>query len=91
MEIDASNLAIEGILFQHGEDGHLHSCAYQSPKMTNVEKNYNIYEKELLSIVLAFQDWQVYLEGPPHQTWIILDHKNLKKFLTTKQLNQSQV
>ena len=58
--------------------------------MSPVEENYNIYDKELLSIVLAFQDWRVYLEGLPHQIWVILDHKNLEQFLTTKQLNQRQ-
>jgi hypothetical protein len=66
VETDASDTATSGILSQKGEDGHLHPCAYQSSKMTSTEKNYDIYDKELLSIVLAFQDWRVYLEGSPH-------------------------
>ena len=47
--------------------------------MSPREENYDIYDKELLSIVLAFQDWRV-----------ISDHKNLEQFLTTKQLNRRQ-
>jgi len=32
----------------------------------------------------------VYLEGSPHEIRVILDHKNLEYFLTTKQLNHRQ-
>jgi len=58
--------------------------------MFSIEKNYDIYNKELLSVVLAFQDWPVYLEGSLHQIRVIFNHKNLEYFLTTKQLNQRQ-
>ena len=58
--------------------------------MLLAEENYNIYDKELLNIVLAFQDWRVYLEGLPHQIRVISDDKNLEQFLTIKQLNQRQ-
>jgi hypothetical protein len=58
--------------------------------MNPAEKNYDIYDKELLSIVLAFQDWRVYLEGSLHQVRVISDHKNLEQFLSTKQLNRRQ-
>ena len=90
IEMDASDIATGGILLQHGEDGHLHPCAYRSSKMSLAEENYNIYDKDLLSIILAFQDWRVYLEGSPHQIQVISNHKNLEHFLTTKQLNQRQ-
>ena len=53
--------------------------------MNPAEKNYNIYDKELLSIVLAFQNWRVYLE-----VRVISDHKNLEQFLFTKHLHRSQ-
>ena len=58
--------------------------------MSSAKQNYDIYHKELLSIVLAFQDWQVYLEGSPHRVHVISDHKNLEYFLTTKELNRRQ-
>lgn len=90
VETEASDTATRGILSQHGEDGHLHPCAFRSSKMTLAERNYDIYDKELLSIVLAFQDWRVYLKGSPHQVKVISDHKNLEQFLTTKQLNRRQ-
>lgn len=90
VETDASDKATGGILSQRGDDGHLHPCAYRSSKMNPAEKNYDIYDKELLSIVLAFQDWRVYLEGSPHQVRVISDHKNLEQFLSTKHLNRRQ-
>ena len=64
---DASDSATGGILSQHGEDGDLHLCTYQSSKMSLAEQKYDIYDKELLGIVLAFQDWRLYCEGWPHQ------------------------
>ena len=87
VETDAFDTAIGNILSQHGEDGHLHPCAYRSSKMTLAEQNYNIYDKELVSIVMAFQDWPVYLKRSPLQIRVILDHKNLEQFFTTNQLN----
>jgi len=55
--------------------------------MSQAEQNYDIYDKELLTVVLTFQDWCVYLEGSLHQVQVISDHKNLEYFLTTKKLN----
>ena len=56
VETDASNRAIIAILSQYGNDGYLHPCAFCSSKMSLVEQNYDIYDKKLLSMVLAFQD-----------------------------------
>ena len=58
--------------------------------MSPTEQNYDIYDKELLSVVLAFQDWRMYLEGSRHHIEEIFDHKNLEYFLTTKQLNRRE-
>lgn len=90
VETDASDMATGGILSQKGNDGYWHPCAYRSSKMSPAEQNYDIYDKELLSVVLAFQDWRVYLEGSPQQIQVISDHKNLEYFLTTKELNRRQ-
>ena len=90
IETDASDTATGGILSQYASDGHLHPCAYRSSKMSLTEQNYDIYDKELLSIVHAFQDRRVYLEGSSHEIKVISDHKNLEYFLSTKQLNHRQ-
>jgi hypothetical protein len=54
IEIDASNFTIGCILSQIHE-GHLHPVAYHLRKMELAEKNYNIYDKELLAAVKVFK------------------------------------
>ena len=78
VETDASDIAMGRVLSQQGEDGYLHPCAYWSSKMSPAKHNYDIYDKELLSIVLAFQDWRVYLEDSLHWVQVILDEKILE-------------
>jgi hypothetical protein len=53
--------------------------------------NYEIYDKELLAIISTFEEWRLELEEAVHPISVISDHKNLKYFMTTKQLNWQQV
>jgi len=46
--------------------------------MQPAELNYEIYNKELLTIFEAFQQWCNYLEGSVHVILVLSDHKNLK-------------
>ena len=59
-------------------------------KLSLVEQNYDIYNKELLAIVAALETWRVYAEGLPDIT-IFTDYKNLLHFTIIKQLNRRQV
>jgi hypothetical protein len=59
--------------------------------MLPAELNYDIYNKEFLIIVAAFQEWRVYLEGLKYQVLVLTDYKNLTYFTTTKVLNRRQV
>ena len=59
--------------------------------MKPTELNYEIYDKELLAIFEAFQQWCNYLEGSTHTMLVLSDHKNLEYFATTKQLTHRQV
>ena len=61
-----------------------------SRKLSLVEQNYDIYNKELLAIVAALETWRVYAEGLSDLT-IFINHKNLLHFIKTKQLNRRQV
>ena len=58
--------------------------------MTPAECNYEIDTKELLAIVVAFEEWRRYLISTPEPLMVITDHKNLKYFTTTKALNRRQ-
>jgi len=59
--------------------------------MTPLELNYNIYNKELLGIVIALKEWRAFLQGTEKPFMVKTDYKNLTGFLTTKELNQRQV
>jgi len=55
IEIDALNYMFKDILFQYDENEILHSVTYFSKKHNSVECNYEIYDKELMIIVCAFE------------------------------------
>ena len=54
--------------------------------MTSAELNYDIYNKELFTIIIIFQTWRVYVKEVSEIT-VFTDYKNLINFCTTKELN----
>jgi len=84
METDALDYTLTSILSIVNEDNEVHPIAFYSCTFTVAELNYDIYDKELLTIFEAFKIWQHYLEGPAYPIDIVIDHKNLKYFSTTK-------
>jgi len=63
VEMDASDYVSASILSQHDDDGVLHPVAFYSKKHSPAECNYEIYDKELMAIVRAFEEWRPHLEG----------------------------
>ena len=59
--------------------------------MTLAELNYDIYNKELLGIVTALKKQRAFLYSTMELFKVIMDYKNLVRFLITKELNQRQV
>ena len=51
LETDASGYTIEGVLSQQQEDSSWKPIAYLSKAMNETEKNYEIYDRELLAIM----------------------------------------
>ena len=64
------------MLLSQEYDGQLHPIAYISFNLTKSEKNYPIYDKELLAIKVALEEWRHYLGGACHPFTIYTDHKN---------------
>lgn len=93
---DASGGGAAGIMLQPDQEGsepasrHFHPVAFWSRKLTDVERRYETYDKELLAIVECFKHWRHYLEGSRYPTEVYSDHNNLRYFMTTKQLNGRQ-
>ncbi len=77
LEVDTSNYAIGTTLNQKDEQGRWHPVAYYSTTLSETERNYDIYDKELLAVVKSLRHWRTYLAGAPHQIVIHTDHSNL--------------
>ena len=71
LETDASDLATGAVLLQKHRDG-LHPVAYYSKKLNPAERNYSVYDKELLAIYRACMKWRCYLDG--RHTTVFTDH-----------------
>jgi hypothetical protein len=90
LKTDALDYVIRMRLTQLGDDGKPYLIIFYSRKLIQAELNYNIHNKELLAIVVAFKVWRIYLEGVKHTIIMKTDHKNLTFFMTTKELTRRQ-
>ena len=61
VEVDASNYAIGVVLMQQDKKNILHPVAFFSKTMTEAQRNYNVYNKELLGLREMFKHWRQYL------------------------------
>lgn len=91
IEADTSKFATGAVLRQQGPDGDWHSCGYISHSLNATERNYEIYDRELLGIIRALETWRHYLQGSEHPVTILSDHKNLTYFRMAQKLNRRQV
>ncbi|QSS51625.1 hypothetical protein I7I53_06992 [Histoplasma capsulatum var. duboisii H88] len=91
IETDGSGVAIAAVISQLMDDGHWHPIAFWSRKLTETERHYQTYDLEMLPIVEAFRQWRHYLHGSRYPIVVLSDHANLRRFMTTKQLNGRQV
>jgi hypothetical protein len=89
LETDASNFAMGTILSQEKE-GKKVPIAYMSKALSPEQRNYDVWDKELLAIIKALEEWRHYLEGAKETFDILLDHQNLKYFKAPHKLNRRQ-
>jgi hypothetical protein len=90
VETDTSDYISASILSQYDDEGVLHPIAFFSKKHSLAECNSEIYDKELIAIIRAFEEWRPELEGTLHTIKVLSDHKNLEYFMMTKVLNYQQ-
>ena len=87
---NASKDASGGILLQADSNGEWHPCSYLSQSFSPAERNYNIYNRELLAVIRGPKTWKHYLQGSPFLVKVFTDHKNLLYFKELQKLNQRQ-
>ena len=78
------------ILSQKQKDRELHPIAFMSKGFSDIEHNYEIYDKEILVVIQALEEWRHFLEGTPEKFKILTDHKNLAYFCSAQHLNCCQ-
>ena len=91
METDTLDYALTAILSIANKENEVYPVAFHSYTLTMAELNYKTYNKKLLAIFEAFKIWQHYLEGLAYPIDIVMDHKNLEYFSTTKVLIYSSL
>ena len=87
VEIDLLDFILGVQLLQKYKNGIWYLVVYYSRKLILVELNYNIYNKELLAIVVILKEWKAFLYKIKKLFIVKIDYKNLTGFLTTKELN----
>ena len=76
LSTDASNKGIGAVLLQEQPDGSLRPCSYYAKTLNKAQRNYPIYDQELLAISAALHEYRIFIEGCAHVT-IITDHRPL--------------
>ena len=87
---DAPKYASDAILLQTDSNGDWHPCSYLSQSFIPAERNYDIYDRELLAIIHALKSWRHYLHRSPFPIQVFTDHKNLTYFRQAQNLNRRQ-
>jgi len=63
VEADASNYATEGVLSMKCSDEIWRPITFISKSLSDTERNYKIYNKEMLAVVRCLEVWRHFLEG----------------------------
>ena len=86
LETDASDYAAGAVLHQIIE-GRPRPLAFCSKTFDDMQRNYQIYDKELLAVMLGLEHWRHFLcNAPQFEIW--MDHKNLEYFCEPQKLNR---
>ena len=87
VEADASNYATREVLSIKYSDEKWRLVTFISKSLSDMEQNYEIYDKEMLAVVRCLEAWRHFLEGAAVKFEIWTDHKNLEYFMKVQKLN----
>jgi hypothetical protein len=97
LQTDASAYGVGAILSQEGRNSpslqkhakpKTHLIAYYLATFTPMERNYDIYEQELLAIMKSLAHWRPYLGWTKEPFTILTDHANLQYWKAPRNLNR---
>jgi len=81
MEVNVLDYATEGVLSMECEDKLWRPVVFLSKSLNEMERNYEIHDKEMLAIIRGLENWRHLLEGVRFKFKIWTDHKNLEYFM----------
>ncbi len=87
---DSSGYCTGGVFYQYNDEGVLQPVAFFLKRNAPTECNYEIYDKELLTIIKCLHEQDAILQSIK-QFKILTDHKSLEYFITTRKLTKRQV
>ena len=90
IETGASDYAVGAIHSQTQNIGQVYLVAFLSQKFSPAEINCDIQDKEMVAIVLAFEEWINQLKLYKQQILVWTDNRNLEYFTTSKVLSRLQ-
>ena len=86
--VDASDIGAGAVLMQCDEKDIEHPVCYFSRKFDSHQKNYSTIEKEALTLLLALQHFDVYLNTTMFAVTVFMDHNPLVFVNKMKNKNQ---
>ena len=90
MEVDALDYATGEVLSMKCKNGRQKSVAFLSKSLNEIEKNYEIHDKEMLAVVIKLENWRYLLEDTKFKFEVQTDHENLEYFMKVQKLNTRQ-
>jgi len=91
LSTDTSDFATEVVLSQKDMQTNLwHLVAFFSKSLDVHERNYEIYDKELLAVIWGLEEYRHHLEGHLYKIEIWSDHQKLTFFRTAQKLTRRQ-
>ena len=77
----------EGMLFMECKDKKWRPVAFFSKSLNETERNYEIYDKEILVVIRGLENWKHLSEDAKDKFKVWIDHKNLEYFRKIQKLN----
>ena len=88
LAVDASDVGIGTVLLQEDNNGIDHPVCYFSKKFNKHQKNSSTIEKECIALILAIQQFEVYLTSSTSPIVVFSDHNPLSFLHKLKNKNQ---
>jgi len=90
MEVNVLDYTTGEVLSMECEDRKWRLVVFLSKSLNKIERNYKIYDKEMLTVIRGLGNWKHLLEGIKFKFKVWTDYKNLEYFMKAQELNRKQ-